>query len=52
MNFYRDKIVFTGGSGKFGNVFRTFYPLPNIFFPKKKAYKNHLKIVKSIERLI
>jgi len=38
MNFYRDKIVFTGGSGKFGNVFRTLYPLPNIFFPKKKEF--------------
>ena len=45
MNFYRDKIVFTGGSGKFGNVFRTFYPLPNIFFPKKKEF-NILNIKK------
>jgi len=45
MNFYRDKIVFTGGSGKFGNVFRTLYPLPNIFFPKKKKF-NILNIKK------
>jgi dTDP-4-dehydrorhamnose reductase len=45
MNFYRDKIVFTGGSGKFGNVFRTLYPLPNIFFPKKKEF-NILNIKK------
>jgi dTDP-4-dehydrorhamnose reductase len=45
MNFYRDKIVFTGGSGKFGNVFRSLYPLPNIFFPKKKEF-NILNIKK------
>jgi dTDP-4-dehydrorhamnose reductase len=45
MDFYRDKIVFTGGSGKFGNVFRTLYPLPNIFFPKKKEF-NILNIKK------
>ena len=45
MNFYRDKIVFTGGSGKFGNVFRTLYQLPNIFFPKKKEF-NILNIKK------
>lgn len=38
MNFYKDKIVFTGGTGKFGKVFRNFYPLPNIFFPKKKEF--------------
>lgn len=38
MNFYKDKILFTGGSGKFGNIFRTLYPLPNIFFPKKKEF--------------
>ena len=45
MNFYKDKIIFTGGSGKFGNVFRTLYPLPNIFFPKKKEF-NILNIKK------
>ena len=45
MNFYRDKIVFTGGSGKFGNFFRTLNPLPNIFFPKKKEF-NILNIKK------
>ena len=45
MNFYRDKIVFTGGSEKFGNVFRTLYTITNIFFPKKKEF-NILNIKK------
>ena len=45
MNFYKDKIVFTGGSGKFGKVFRDFYPLPNIFFPDKNEF-NILNIKK------
>jgi dTDP-4-dehydrorhamnose reductase len=45
MNFYKDKIVFTGGSGKFGKVFRNFYPLPNIFFPDKNEF-NILNIIK------
>ena len=45
MNFYKDKIVFTGGSGKFGKVFRDFYPLPNIFFPDKNEF-NILNITK------
>jgi dTDP-4-dehydrorhamnose reductase len=38
MNFFKDKIVFTGGSGKFGSVFRSLYALPNIFFPEKKEF--------------
>lgn len=45
MNFYKDKIVFTGGSGKFGNIFRIFYPLPNIFFPNRKKF-NILDVTK------
>jgi dTDP-4-dehydrorhamnose reductase len=45
MNFYKDRIVFTGGSGKFGKVFRDFYPLPNIFFPGKNEF-NILNIKK------
>jgi dTDP-4-dehydrorhamnose reductase len=45
MNFYKDRIVFTGGSGKFGKVFRDFYPLPNIFFPSKNEF-NILNIKK------
>lgn len=32
------KIVFTGGSGRFGKVFRENTSLKNIFFPKKKDF--------------
>ena len=36
MNFYKDKIVFTGGSGRFGKIFKSTYSLKNILYPTKK----------------
>jgi len=50
MNFYKDKIIFTGGSGKFGNVFQAFYPFSNIFFPNKKEF--NILNIKKMERYI
>ena len=32
------KIIFTGGSGRFGEVFKKKNNLKNIFFPKKKDF--------------
>ena len=37
MNFYKDKIIFTGGSGRFGTVFRKTYSLNNICYPSRKS---------------
>ena len=36
MNFYKDKIIFTGGSGRFGKIFKSTYSLKNVFYPTKK----------------
>ena len=36
MNFFKDKIVFTGGSGKFGSIFSKEYNSKNFFYPSKK----------------
>ena len=36
MNFYKDKIVFTGGSGRFGKIFKSEYSFKNIYYPSKK----------------
>ena len=36
MNFYKDKIIFTGGSGRFGKIFKTAYSLKNIYYPARK----------------
>ena len=36
MNFYKDKIIFTGGSGRFGKVFKKAYFFKNILYPTKK----------------
>ena len=36
MNFYKDKIVFTGGSGRFGKLFQKKYNLKNIIYPSRK----------------
>jgi len=36
MNFYKDKIIFTGGSGRFGKLFKKKYNLKNIIYPSRK----------------
>ena len=36
MNFYKDKIIFTGGSGRFGRIFKSEYSFKNIYYPSKK----------------
>ena len=36
MNFYKDKIIFTGGTGRFGKVFKSTYSFKNILYPTKK----------------
>ena len=54
MNFYKDKIIFTGGSGRFGRVFQSAYFLKNIYYPSKKNmdicnYKSIKKFIKKIK---
>jgi predicted nucleotidyltransferase len=54
MNFYKDKIIFTGGSGRFGKVFKSAYSFKNIYYPSKKDldicnYKSIKKILKKIK---
>lgn len=36
MNFYKDKIIFTGGTGRFGKIFRKEHLNNNILYPSKK----------------
>jgi dTDP-4-dehydrorhamnose reductase len=36
MNFYKDKIIFTGGSGRFGKLFKNKYNFKNIIYPSRK----------------
>ena len=53
MNFYKDKIVFTGGSGRFGKVFKSAYSFKNIYYPSRKDldicnYKSIKKFLKKI----
>lgn len=38
MNFYKDKIVFTGSTGKFGKIFKNKYSIKNILYPSKKIF--------------
>ena len=38
MNFYKDKIIFTGGSGRFGRIFKSEYSFKNIYYPSKKKF--------------
>ena len=54
MNFYKDKIIFTGGSGRFGKIFKSTYSLKNIFYPTKKDldinnYNSVKKFLKKIK---
>ena len=41
MNFYKDKIIFIGGSGRFGKIFKSTYSLKNILYPTKKDLDIH-----------
>ena len=41
MNFYKDKIIFTGGTGRFGKIFKSLYSLKNILYPTKKDLDIH-----------
>lgn len=36
MNFYKDKIIFTGGNGRFGKVFKKEHLNKNILYPSKR----------------
>jgi|TARA_B110000503_G_scaffold111643_1_gene167194 dTDP-4-dehydrorhamnose reductase len=53
MNFYKDKIIFTGGSGRFGRIFKSAYFFKNIYYPSKKDldicnYKSIKKFLKKV----
>lgn len=47
------KIVFTGGSGRFGNVFKSIKSKYKIYFPKKKIFniENYEMIIKYLNRV-
>ena len=53
MNFYKDKIVFTGGSGRFGKVFKSVYSFKNIHYPSKKIFDvcNYRSIKKFLKKI-
>ena len=52
MNFYKDKIIFTGGSGRFGKTFKSTYSLKNVFYPTKKELdiNNYISIKKFLKK--
>ena len=52
MNFYKDKIIFTGGSGRFGKIFKSTYSLKNIFYPTKKDLdiNNYISVKKFLKK--
>ena len=49
----KDKIVFTGGSGKFGKVFRKIHPNKEILYPASNQLdiKNYKIIKKYLSKL-
>ena len=53
MNFYKDKIIFTGGSGRFGKIFKSTYSLKNIFYPTKKDLdiNNYISVKKFLKKI-
>lgn len=53
MNFFKDKIVFTGGSGKFGKIFKKKYHTKNLFFPSKQKMdiENYSSIKKFLSKI-
>ena len=46
----KKKIVFTGGSGRFGSVFKQLITKENLFFPKKKEL--NIENLKSINKYL
>jgi dTDP-4-dehydrorhamnose reductase len=52
MNFYKEKIIFTGASGRFGRVFKKKYPLKNILYPSRKELniENYLSVKKFLQK--
>ena len=52
MNFYKEKIIFTGASGRFGRVFKKKYPLKNILYPSRKELniENYLSVTKFLQK--
>lgn len=53
MNFYKDKIIFTGSSGRFGKIFKELYSLKNIYYPSKNDLdiRSYASIKKYIKRI-
>ena len=53
MNFYKDKIIFTGGSGRFGKIFKGTYSLKNILYPTKKDLdiNNYISVKKFLKKI-
>ena len=53
MNFYKDKIVFTGSSGRFGRIFKSVYSFKNIHYPSKKIFDvcNYRSIKKFLKKI-
>ena len=41
MNFYKDKIIYTGGTERFRKIFKNTYSLKNILYPTKKDLDIH-----------
>ena len=52
MNFYKDKIIFTGATGKFGKIFKDQYPNKNILYPSKKVFniKNYNSVFNFLKK--
>jgi dTDP-4-dehydrorhamnose reductase len=53
MNFYKDKIIFTGSSGRFGKIFKSTYSLKNVFYPTKKDLdiNNYISVKKFLKKI-
>jgi dTDP-4-dehydrorhamnose reductase len=53
MNFYKDKIIFTGGSGRFGKIFKSTYSLKNVFYPTKKDLdiNNYISVKRFLKKI-
>lgn len=53
MNFFIDKIVFTGGSGIFGSTFSKKYNTKNFFYPSKKKMniENYSSVINFLNKI-
>jgi dTDP-4-dehydrorhamnose reductase len=53
MNSLKDKIIFTGGSGKFGKIFQKKYHTKNFFYPSRKQMniENYSSIKKILTKI-